>query len=341
MTDNDADRNMLPQDEPQEERKATMDEVARVAGVSIGTVSRVANNRPGVHKDTKQKVLQAMRSVGYLPDMVFRELAVGQGSTIGLNVGSGSPRITSFGFVLLLNYLNRDIQERGLKFIEIPTAPTGLPEWTADAMILMGAHDDDPRIPYLIEGDIPFVLLGHCDGVRWIMSDDYDGGYQSGSHLLRLGHTRIIHLTGFMHNQAYHDRYNGFRLAMDEAGVEHSTDYILDGEFTALGGYRAVRKALERGMEFSAVAAMSDEMALGAIGAINDAGLHVPSDISVIGFDDLPEIGANLTTIRQDIGGIGKATIELLQEALVGDPVRHVKLPVHLIARQTTARRRK
>lgn len=341
MTDNDTDKNLPLQDEAPAERKATMDEVARIAGVSIGTVSRVANGRPGVHKDTRQKVVQAMRSLGYLPDMVFRELAFGQGSTVGLNVGSGSPRITSFGFVLLLNHLNRDIQERGLKFMEIPNAANGFPEWTADAMILMGAHDDDPRIPHLIEKDVPFVLLGHCDGVRWIMSDDYDGGYQSGSHLLRLGHTRIIHLTGFMHNQTYHDRYNGFRSAMNEAGVNHSTDYNLDGEFTALGGYRAVRKALEREMEFTAVAAMSDEMALGAIAAINDAGLHVPSDISVIGFDDLPEIGSNLTTIRQDIGAIGKATIELLQEALVGDPVRHIKLPVHLIARQTTARRRK
>ena len=322
------------------QRRSTMEDVARTAGVSIGTVSRVANGRPGVHDETKTRVLQAMRELEYLPDMVARELSFGKSSTIGLNVGSGSPRITPFFFVLLLEHLSSEIQEAGLKFIEVPTAANGLPEWTADGMILLGAHDDDPRIPYLDEQEVPFVLLGRSEGVRWVMSDDYDGGFQAASHLLRLGHTRIVHLSGIMHNQTYHDRYNGFLAALQESGVAHEREYLLDGEFTSLGAYRAVRKALERGLEFTAVAAMSDEMAVGAIAAIEDMGLQVPSDISVTGFDDLPEIGEGLTTIHQDIGAISSNAVVLLREAFVGESVRHVKLPVHLVARQTTARNR-
>lgn len=319
--------------------RATIEDVAKASGVSTGTVSRVANGRAGVHDATRLRVLNVMRELGYLPDLAARELSFGKNATIGLNVGIGSPRLIPF-FVLLLENLNSVIQEKGLRFQEIPTGRNGLPEWTSDGMILIGAHDDDPRIPFLMDRDVPFVLLGRAEGVRWVMSDDYDGGLQATRHLVRLGHKNIVHLSGVMNNQAYHDRYRGYAAALQEAGIEPRRDFILDGEFSTLGGYRAVRKAIESGMKFTAIAAMSDEMAVGAIAAVQDMGLQVPADVSVVGFDDLPEIGEDLTTIHQDIGKISSTAVELLRESFIKEPVRHEVLPVYLIARRTTARSR-
>lgn len=319
------------------EHKVTLEDVAKASGVSTGTVSRVVNGRSGVHDTTRVKVLNAMRDLGYLADIAARELSFGKNATIGLNVGMGSPRLIPF-FLLLLEYLNAEIQEGGQRFMEVPSGRNGLPEWTTDGMIILGAHDDDPRIPFLIDEDIPFVLLGRAEGVRWVMPDDYNGGLQATRHLIRLGHKEIIHLSGIMNNQTYHDRYKGYVTALEEAGIPLRREYVLDGEFTSLGGYRAVRKAIESGMKFTAVAAMSDEMAVGAIAAIQDMGLQVPTDISVIGFDDMPGIGEGLTTIHQDFEKLCKVAVELLREAFAQEPIRHEVLPIYLITRRTTAR---
>jgi LacI family transcriptional regulator len=157
---------------------------------------------------------------------------------------------------------------------------------------------------------------------------------------LRLGHHEIVHVSGLMNNQSFQDRYQGYCDALEAAGIAVRRDFLLDGDFTTLGAYRAVRRALEQGLRFSAVFAASDEMAIGAIAALEDMGLRVPLDVSVVGFDDLPEIGEGLTTVRQDIGKIAATVVALLKEGLQGMPVRHEVVPVQLIVRGTTSRRR-
>jgi len=143
-----------------------------------------------------------------------------------------------------------------------------------------------------------------------------------------------------MSNQAFQDRHRGYCTALEEANIPVRPELMLGGDFTSLGGYRAIRRALEKGLEFSAVFAASDEMAIGIIAALEDAGLKVPVDVSVVGFDDLPEIGEELTTIRQDIAKLAATTVTLLKEGLAGKPVRQERLPVQLIVRGTTTRRR-
>ena len=317
--------------------KATIFDVAREAGVSTGTVSRVLNNRPGVRVQTRNRVLTAMGRLEYRPDLAARELSFRQSPRIGLNVAVGSRRLFPF-FVLFLEHLISELQSDGFRLEEVPTGSDGLPEYLTDAMVLFGAHDDDPRIPHLQAARIPFVLVGHCEGVRWTRADDYDGGIQATRHLARLGHTEIAHVSGLMNNQAFRDRYRGYLDALQQRDQQHA-QLLLDGEFTTLGAYRAIRQAWERGTRFSAVFAASDEMAVGTLAALEDLGLKVPTDISVVGFDDLPELGATLTTIRQDIGAVAGAAVRLLKEGLEGLPVRHEVVPVKLIVRGTTAKR--
>ena len=185
---------------------------------------------------------------------------------------------------------------------------------------------------------MPLVLEGHAPGQRWVRADDYGGARAATEHLLRLGHTDIVHVSGDPVGQAAFDRLRGYRDALQEAGLPALGP--LDGSFTVLEAYRAVRRFLETGTGFTAIFAASDEMAQGAIAALADAGLRVPADVSVVGFDDLPEFGEGLTTVRQDVAQVAGTAAALLQEALSGLPVRHAVVPVQLVVRKTTSRRR-
>jgi LacI family transcriptional regulator len=320
-------------------QRITIQEVAARAGVSTGTVSRVLNNRSGVHALTKQTVLTTIAKLGYKPDQAARELSFRQSPRIGLSVASGNRRLIPF-FMLFLEHVIDELQNDGYRLEEIPTRTDGLPERLTDGMILFGAHDDDPRIPYLQKNHIPFVLIGHSEGIRWVMPDDFQGGLEATRHLIRLGHQHIAHVSGLMNNQAFQDRYRGFQQALTEAKLKAKPELLLDGDFTTLGAYRAVRKACEKGLNFSALFAASDEMAIGGIAALEDMGLKVPLDVSVVGFDDLPEIGEKLTTVRQDIHTMAARAVTLLKEGLQGQGIRHEIIPVQLIVRGTTARKR-
>jgi LacI family transcriptional regulator len=318
--------------------KATIQQVADAAGVSTGTVSRVINNRKGVKESTRKAVQAAMQALNYQPDQAARALSFRQPLRIGMHI-KGIRRFTPF-YMLFLEYLVAELQNDGYRLEEIPSNDKDLPAYLTDAVVLVGVHDDDPRVAYLQEQGKPFVLVGHCEGANWVAPDDYDGGLQATQHLIRLGHRDIAHVSGAMLGQSEHERYSGYADALKAAGLQPDRSFLLDGEFTSLGAYRAVRKAYEQGLRFSAVFAASDEMALGTIAALNDLGLSVPADISVVGFDDLPDIGHKLTTVRQDIALIAHSAVRLLKDALAGSASQHRKLPVQLIVRNTTARRR-
>lgn len=320
-------------------QRPTIQDVAREAGVSTGTVSRVLNNRPGVKSATRHAVMEAIRHLEYRPDAAARELSLRHPKRIGFHVAVGSTRFSPY-YMLFSQYLSAELQGDGFRLETIPSRPDGLPARSADAFVLVGLHDDDARIGYLHARGTPFVLAGHAEGERWARADDFDGGRQVALHLLRLGHTELLHVTGDLGGQAAFDRFRAFRDTLREAGVPLPESRVLDGGFSTLGAYRTLRRALERGERFSGVFAASDEMARGVVAALEDAGLRVPGDVSVVGFDDLPEFGEGLTTVRQDIGKIAETAATLLKEGLRGDPVRFEVVPVQLVVRGTTARKR-
>ncbi len=317
----------------------TIKDVAREAGVSTGTVSRVLNKRRGVRAETRDAVLATVERLAYRPDVAARELSFRQTTRVGLSISKASRRLTPF-FMLFLEHVITELQTGGYRVEEVPTRPDGLPVSLGDGMVLFGAHDDDPRVPYLQEKEIPFVLVGHQENVRYIMPDDYDGGLQATNHLLRLGHRRVVHMGGPRHAQVAFDRYSGYCASLKAAGREADDAFVLEGDFSSLAAYRALRRAHANGLRFSAVFAASDEMALGVLAALEDLDLNVPGDVSVVGFDDLPEIGEGLTTVRQDIEDIAARAVKLLKEGLRGELVRSETVPVKLIVRGTTARKR-
>lgn len=318
--------------------RVTIQDVASAAGVSTGTVSRVLNERPGVSPATRRRVLDTIARLRYRPDHTARALSR-QPLRIGLSLASGTRRLMPF-YMVFLEHLITVLQEHGYALEEIPPGPDGLPERLADGMVLHGVHDDDPRIDHMRREGVPFVLVGHAEGTRWVMPDDVGGAREATRHLVKLGHRDVLYLGGRMSQQATQDRFQGYREALAEAGLAPAEPVLVEGELDALAAYRAVRRSFQEGRPATALFASSDEMALGAMAALEDLGLRVPLDVSVVGFDDLPEIGARLTTVRQEIGKITATAVDLLREGLRGAPVRGVTVPVQLVVRGTTARRR-
>lgn len=327
---------------PDSTRRVTIKTVAEEAGVSVGTVSRVLNNRSEVHDTTRVKVLEAMQRLNYRPDQSARELSFAQNRTIGLHVSQGMRRLHPF-FAYFLGHLSTALRESGLRFEEVGTRSDGMPDRLTDGFVLLGAHDDDLRLQYLQEKGVPYVLLGHRPETACVAPDDFDGGRQVGEHLSRLGHKRIAFVAGGLHTQASHDRLLGLKASLEEAGVGFNDEaYLFEGGNNDLEAYRVTRKLLEQGLDATAIFAASDEMASGVVAAVRDFGLQVPYDISVVGFDDIEEIAGDwLTTVRQDVGRLSGAAVTLLQEMMEGGPKNALLLPVQLIPRSTTARVRK
>lgn len=315
----------------------TIKEIARIANVSIGTVSRALNGRPGVSRETRERVMAAIKALGYAPNPVAREL-VGKPSTVGLLLAPEVRRYTPY-FTLLLENLAEEFWKVGLRVKEVATDTRGIPLEEARGYVLLGAHDHDPRVEALQKTGHPFVLIGVHPGVFWVAPDDLAGGYLATRHLIELGHEEIAILTGYLHHQAGRERLMGYRKALLEVGRPFRPEMVLDGEFSALSAYRAVRKAWEGGLRFTGLFAASDEMALGAWAALEDLGLRVPEEVSLVGYDNLPEVGERLTTIHQDLPTIAREVTNLLSLALEGEVPLGKRVPVHLVPRGTTARR--
>ncbi|MGL4610976.1 MAG: LacI family DNA-binding transcriptional regulator, partial [Trueperaceae bacterium] len=285
-----------------------------------------------------------------------QELSSKWTKTVGLSDCFGGRRLGAFSTYYREN-LFRELQLRGFRPEELPTRSDGLPERVSDLIVLTGLLEDDPRIHYLRELDVPFVVFGHAERdegnkVFCVAQDNYGGSKQATEHLLRLGHKEILFVTGsslprrdttapFL-AKVFDERYRGYKDALEGAGLIFNPEFVIETDytFTTLSAYRAVVKAILRGLNFSGVFAISDDAAIGVIAALEDTSLQVPKDISVVGFDDMPEVGESLTTIRQDIPLLAASTVELVQEALERKEPRHIEIPVQLVVRGTTARKR-
>lgn len=320
--------------------------VARAAGVSKATVSRVANNRPGVNEKTRSKVWAVIERLGYQPDETARGLSLGKNVKVGLNIGFSSR--LNLHFLLFRQHLEAALFSKGLRIEHVPTDENGLPEKGTGLMVICSTFDEDPRVPFLRDKKIPFVALGKCAADFWVSSDEYSGGRQVAEHLLRLGHVKMLVVAGSvsgkaamsvpLHTRATSERIRGFRDVLRDNGLDLPNENILEGGFTGLGGFLAVRQALQEKKDFSAVFSLSDVMAGGVIRALEDHALRVPDDVSVIGFDELPEVGESITTVRQNTEELANAVADLLDEAATGAAPRHITVPVELVVRGTTMR---
>ena len=343
--------------------KLTISEIAQLAGVSIGTVSRALNGRYGVSLETQTAILKIVRDTGFIPNHGAVNLARGSRQLIGIAPFSDhTPRSPYYAY--LLDAIQESLYQRGF-VARVLDSDLEVNRRNCVGFIVPGVHLDEPRVNALRRAGIPVVIVGQVDGdFAWVEVDNSGGFTAIIKHLLKLGHTRIAHVTGTLAAQTAVERFNAYRATLTEAGLEFDASLVLDGGFTDLEAYRAVREFLEthsseqhsseqRGLEgrrlqsdtdlpFTALAAASDEMAMGAIKALQDLGYRVPHDVSVTGFDDLPfatYVNPPLTTVHQPIRSVGRVAAEMLIEQLEGKPARQVILPVELVIRNSTTTR--
>lgn len=329
----------------------TLEHVAELAGVSRSTVSRVVNNQSGVREDVRQRVWQVINDTGYRPNLAARALASNRSNIICLVVPHAFsrlfadpyfPRLTQ-GITLACNtndlsltlFLFHNEEEEAKLTNRIANASL------FDGVIMASSQFEDPLIPHLIQDLVPLVIIGRQDRypqVSFVDADNVNGAYAATSHLLRLGHLRIAHICGPQNMVAGQDRLHGYRLALEERGHSYQGELVAEGDFSEAGGYMAMQRLLAARPD--AIFAASDQMALGAWRAIREAGLQVPHDIAVVGYDDLlpPTAGRpRLTTIRQPVARIGREAVNVLLDVINNGPVppRRVIFDTELVIRES------
>lgn len=332
--------------------KMTIEQIADLAGVSRSTVSRVLNDHPSVSEKARRRVWKVVNEHGYAPSAAARSLASSRTNVIGLLIPRSAASIfsdpyfphviqgitetcTEREYFLMLSMLTGDMEKRFYHRI--------LRGNHFDGVIMLASTVDDPVLPLLIKNGMSFVMIGrhpYFEDINWVDAQNRTGGYIAVSHLIELGHTRIATITGPLDVTAAIDRRDGYKQALLEAGRTVDRDLIVEGDFTQEGGRTAMQQLIAREDPPTAVFCASDTMATGAIRAIHEAGLNVPDDIAVVGFDDVPAASFSnppLTTIRQPIYELGAtAASELIAQLESDEPSRIQKrLPVELVIRES------
>ena len=336
---------------------ATSNDVARLAGVSRSTVSRTLSDSPRVNEATKARVRKAVAALGYEPDLAARSLVNQRSRTIALAFGGGSWPFSDLSGLNNLFYLSvlREIERAAAEHefdLLLPPEPGG-PSGTGylrrlrahkAAGVILRARPHDPRAIALIDAGEPVVLIdsgGVEDRCTQVRSDNTAATHQLTEHLISLGHRRIAVIAGPLDDPMCIDRLAGVRQALARAAIPEDPDLIKVADWSIEGGYSVVRQLLHDGVDFTAVAAQSDIMAIGAMRALDEQGRRVPDDVSVCGFDDL-EFAAftnpPLTTARQDAAGMGRTALTALVARIENPDARPeaIVLPVRLVVRAST-----
>ncbi|MDR7273110.1 LacI family transcriptional regulator [Pelomonas saccharophila] len=337
----------------------TIVDVAREAGVSIKTVSRVLNHEPGVHESTRDQVLKVVEALRYRPKQSARSLAGGRSFLIGLlyydpsaifvgSVQQGATlRCRELGYHLVVESLHNDAPDLRQQIDRMVLA------LRPDGMILTPPLCDNPEVlAALRESGTPCVLMSperDLRGVPSVRMDDVHAAEEITNLLLSLGHQRIAFIKGPPDQSASGLRYQGFVNALRAHGLEPDPELIQPGAFTFESGRDAAHQLLSRRQRPTAVFASNDDMALGVLAAAQRLGLAVPNELSVAGFDDSPTaalVWPPLTTVRQPVAEMARTAVEMLVSVQRPDMASasdeadlHKVLPHELVVRDSTRAR--
>ncbi len=338
-------------------RRATMQDIAKAAGVSRTTVSFVLNEiaDANIPENTRQRVLQVARDLDYTPNAIALNLARGKAMTVGLIVRQTAEQMSIDAFIgqVILGVMHV-VEAEGYHLLIHAVDPTASGTQTyvelvrtrkVDGLLISSPLASDPEIKMLHDEGTPIVVHGAADlaDVPSVDVDNVQGAYAAVKHRVDLGQRRIGHITNAPFNYtSSRDRCNGYRQALKDSGIAYDTSLVYEGAFTDDSGAAPMRALLDLPDPPTAVFIGSDMVALGAVGAIHARGLHIPNDISVIGFDDLTfsqYLQPPLTTIHlppYDLGRLGGETLLSIISGTSPDAQR-LLLPTEIRVRGTTA----
>ncbi|GAM57390.1 transcriptional regulator, lacI family [Vibrio ishigakensis] len=315
-------------------KKATIHEAAKIAGVSIASVSRALNNKPGISEKTRQKILTICKDLGYVPSTSARELSGSHNNTIAISLGPHDIFASRYLGVLWPS-LSAAIRKSGRNLLPVSFGEVDLTK--VGGAILLGMTTNDLRVEMCREKNVPFVCIGMNEGSFWVAPDDFNGAREATQHLVDKGLTDICFVTPTTYGDGYQFRHQGYMSVMAGNALpvrELRTGAEPLGEIAA---YRYFINLDQKQLEsYQGFVCECDETALGVIAALKDRGYKLPKDFSVVGYDGLPGISKELTTIVQDTDLIANRVAQMLEQAMVGEqPVGSV-VPVTLKLGETT-----
>ncbi|QVQ54745.1 LacI family DNA-binding transcriptional regulator [Spiractinospora alimapuensis] len=329
-----------------------MADVAHRAGVSHQTVSRVLNDHPNVRPETRERVRSAIEELGYHRNSSARALVTRRTNVLGVVAFE----TTHYGPASTLFSIEQAARDAGyfVSIVSLKTITPGtvreavdyLSEQSVDGFIVIApqraAVDSLGELP----DDLPLVAVEGGEAPRMPVAcvDQYGGAYMATEHLLALGHRRVLHVAGPPDWLEAEHRVAGWRAALTDAGIDAPD--VIRGDWSPSSGYEAGLSVVRHQRGASAVFVANDQMALGVLRAFGESGIRVPEDVSVVGFDDIPEaafFSPPLTTVWQDFASVGKSSIQLLLDRIDGDrrfsgEPRRIVVPARLIERGSTSR---
>ncbi|MBV9229704.1 MAG: LacI family DNA-binding transcriptional regulator [Chloroflexi bacterium] len=322
-------------------KRTTIDDIARLAGVSKATVSRVLNHKPDVDPATRERILRLVEEQGFVPSITAAGLAGGRSRLIGCLIPSFtwpfipeflravSETIAQTSYELVLYSINDSIRERDRTLAVDRILATNL---TAGLLAIFPGRSSE-HLAQLYHHEFPVVVIDDQQlptstpwvgaDLPWVGADNLTGAYEAARHLVEHGHQRIAHIQGPMQYLCSRERYQGYCQALEEAGLILDPALVVEGDFTSDGGRCAADKlfSLPPEQRPTAIFAASDQMAYGVVGAAEGHGLRIPRDVALVGFDDVAHASVvhplfDLTTIRQPFYEMGQCAIELLLSLL-------------------------
>jgi LacI family transcriptional regulator len=327
----------------------TLEDIARHAGVSRATVSRVINGEVNVKEQTRSRVLEVIQQNNFQPNIAARSLAAGRTNVLGLVIPAGVAAIFTdpyFPYLIQSVSLACNVKDYSIMLwlaepeFERRMMRQILHSGLLDGVIVSSMLMDDPIVQALHDSKKPFIQFGRHPklDVNYIDVENVKGGFEATTHLLRLGHKRVAAITGPQNEIAGYDRFQGYRNALEGRGMVFQPELVAEGDFTEASGYAAAQRLLPA--KPTAIFVSSDTMAEGVMRALRDAGLRVPQDVAIVGYDDMPHASRTtppLTTIRQPTNRMGALAVDTLIDIIQnpGAHKRHIILPVELVIRES------
>lgn len=337
-------------------KRITLKEVARRAGVSYQTVSKVLNGQAQVAAETELRILEAVEALGYRPDFTARSLRSRRAFTIGYSwassaAGQANPVLDQFlqsmfqaaerhGYYILSFPFQKDASSQVALYAEL------LETGRVDGFVLSSVEYQDPRILFLLERGFPFAAFGRSDDALCYPCLDVDGaaGLQMAtSHLIEQGHRAVACLAWPESSSSSNHRLAGYRQALQAAGIQSDPAWVIRSDGNRAAGYQAALQLMDLPEERrpTALVAVSDLLAIGAMQAARARGLQIGRDLGITGFDDSPLVqylSPSLTSVRQPVWEAGQQVIQLLLDRINGGPASRppVLLQPELIVRESS-----
>ncbi|MBN2469827.1 MAG: LacI family DNA-binding transcriptional regulator [Anaerolineae bacterium] len=330
-------------------RRVTIDDVARASGVSSSTVSRVLGGYEHVRETTRSRVLEAVEQLGFVANVQARSLASGHSRVIGLlvpNLDNSYVGTIAQGIDQALTHANYDLvlytshRHPGKESFYVSAIANGLTE----GLLLVAPLVPTSYLDALHQQDLPCVLIDQADPTESssvVEGNNWQGAYEATRYLNQLGHTRIACITGALQIQSAVNRLEGYQAALADCDIPFREELVVEGDFQQQTGYEMTKRLLQSVVPPpTAIFAANDLSAFGAMDAARECGFRIPDDISIVGFDDVPQaslVYPKLTTVRQPLVEMGRVAVKMLLEQIADPslPPQRVELATQLIIRDS------